>query len=133
MAQQVGRVQQVITELSIKNLTDLQQSMGRKIIVIKFSANWCKPCKTIKPTWDYWIQNNKQANIIYCELDIDETMDLYVALKKNKMVNGIPALLMYQGNLRRDHWFIPDDSVSGGDIETVKLFLNRCVVKAKNM
>ena len=133
MAQQVGRVQQVITELSIKNLTDLQQSMGRKIIVIKFSANWCKPCKTIKQTWDYWIQNNKQANIIYCELDIDETMDLYVALKKNKMVNGIPALLMYQGNLRRDHWFIPDDSVSGGDIETVKLFLNRCVVKAKNM
>jgi thiol-disulfide isomerase/thioredoxin len=123
----------IITELSVKDLTDLQKTMGRQILVIKFSAKWCRPCKTIAPTWDYWMQNNKQSNIIYCELDIDETMDLYIALKKFKMVNGIPALLMYQGNLRRDHWFIPDDSFVGGDIEGFKLFLNRCVVKAKSM
>jgi len=123
----------IITELSVKDLTDLQKTMGRQILVIKFSAQWCKPCKIIKPTWDYWIQNNKQPNIIYCELDIDETMDLYIALKKFKMVNGIPALLMYQGNLIRDHWFIPDDSFVGGDVEGIKLFLNRCVVKAKSM
>ena len=123
----------IITELSVKDLTDLQKTMDRQILVIKFSAQWCKPCKTIKPTWDYWIQNNKQTNIIYCELDIDETMDLYIALKKFKMVNGIPALLMYQGNLRRDHWFVPDDSFVGGDVAGLKLFLDRCVIKAKSM
>jgi thiol-disulfide isomerase/thioredoxin len=123
----------IITELSVKDLIDLQKTMGAKIVVIKFSAQWCKPCKMIKPTWDYWIQNNKQTNIIYCELDIDETMDLYIALKKFKMVNGIPALLMYQGNLRRDHWFVPDDSFVGGDVEGFKLFLNRCVLKAKSI
>jgi thiol-disulfide isomerase/thioredoxin len=123
----------VITDLSVKDLTYLQQNMGNKIVVIKFSANWCKPCKIIKPTWDLWMKTNTQPNIIYAELDIDETMDLYVALKSKKMVSGIPALLMYQGNIKRDHWFIPDESFSGGDVEGFKLFINRCVLKAKNM
>jgi len=123
----------IITELSVKDLTDLQKTMDRQLLIIKFSASWCKPCKTIKPTWDYWIQNNKQSNIIYCELDIDETMDLYMALKKFKMVNGVPTLLMFQSNLKRDHWFIPDDSFVGGDVDGFKLFLNRCVIKAKSL
>jgi len=124
---------QVITALSVKELQYLQSTMGSKILVIKFSAEWCRPCKTIKPTWEYWIQNNKQSNIVYCEIDIDESLDLYIALKKYKMVNGVPTLLMYQGNLKRDHWFVPDDSFVGGDVEAFKLFLNRCVVKAKSM
>jgi len=125
--------QQIINELSVKQLTYLQENMGKKIVVIKFSAEWCKPCKVIKPTWDYWIQNNKQTNIIYVELDVDETMELYGALKTKKMVSGIPALFMYKGNMKRDHWFIPDDSFSGGDVEGLKQFLNRCVKQVQEM
>jgi len=124
---------QIITELSVKDLTYIQESMGKKIVVIKFSAKWCGPCKKIAPTWNYWIENNKQNNIIYVELDIDETMDLYMALKRYKMVNGVPTILMFSGNTRREHWFIPDDSFIGGDVEAFKLFLNRCVLKAKSL
>jgi len=123
----------IITELDVKDLLKLQQTMGQKMVVIKFSAKWCGPCKKIAPLWDLWIKNNNQTNIIYVELDIDETMDLYMAFKRYKMVNGVPTVLMFQGNIRREHWFIPDDSFIGGDVEGFKLFLNRCVIKAKNL
>lgn len=123
----------IITELSIKELTDLQRTMTNQILIIKFSAQWCKPCKLIKPTWDYWIQNNKQNNIIYVELDIDETMDLFIAMKSKKMVKGVPTVLLFAGNVKRDHWFIPDDSFVGGDVDAFKLFLNKCVLKAQSV
>lgn len=130
---QVEQQVQVITDLSVKDLVDLQQTMGNKILVIKFSAQWCKPCKIIKPTWDYWIRNNKQNNIIYADIDIDESMDLYVAFKKYKMIKGVPTIFRFAGNVKREQWFIPDDSFSGGDIEQFKLFLNRCVLSAQRV
>jgi thiol-disulfide isomerase/thioredoxin len=124
---------QIITDLSVQDLVDMQKSIKGNILVIKFSAQWCKPCKLIKPTWDYWLQNNKQTNIIYVELDIDETMDLFIALKSKKMVKGVPTVLLFDGNIKRDHWFIPDDSFVGGDVDGFKLFLNRCVIRAQSI
>jgi hypothetical protein len=49
--------------------------------------------------------------------------DLYAYLKKNKMVNGIPVMLMYKkGNAS----FIPDDSVTGADPAALDAFFKRC-------
>lgn len=124
---------QIITELTVKELIDLQKTMGNKILVIKFSAQWCKPCKNIKPVWDYWIKNNNQKNIIYAEIDIDESIDLYLSFKKYKMVNGVPTIFRFDGNVNREHWFIPDNSIRGGDIEQLKLFLNSCVLAAQRV
>ena len=123
----------IITELSVQDLIDVQKSISGHILVIKFSAQWCNPCKLIKPTWDYWLQNNKQTNIIYVELDIDETMDLFIALKSKKMVKGVPTVLLFDGNIKRDHWFIPEDSFIGGDVDGFNLFLNRCVIRAQSI
>ena len=69
------------------------------------------------------------------ELDIDDTVDLYFALKSKKMVNGIPALLAYyQENSReKEHWFIPSDSVTGADERQVNEFFSRIQIKAATM
>jgi hypothetical protein len=73
------------------------------------------------------------ANIIIVDIDIDTSIDLYVQLKAKKMVKGVPTILAFAGDVKRDQWYIPDDSVSGGNEGDVKNFLNRCFMKAKTL
>ena len=122
----------IITSLTPQELITLQGSLNNRILVIKFGAEWCGPCKKIKPLWNEWI-TLVPANIIIVDIDIDECIDLYVQLKAKKMVKGVPTILAFYGNARREQWYIPDDSVSGGNEGDVKNFMNRCFVKAKTM
>jgi putative thioredoxin len=124
---------QIITALTPADLQHLQKNARGKIVVIKFGATWCKPCKVIKPTCDAWITTAPER-IIYADIDIDESIDLYVAFKSKKMVRGVPVILAFDCSKQRDHWYIPDDSVEGGDIVSVEKFFKRIFDKsaAKN-
>jgi thiol-disulfide isomerase/thioredoxin len=122
----------IITSLKPEELFTLQRSYNNRVIVVKFGAEWCKPCKKIKPLWNEWI-TIAPANIIIVDIDIDESIDLYVQLKAKKMVKGVPTILAFAGDVKRDQWYIPDDSVSGGNEGDVKNFLNRCFMKAKTI
>lgn len=97
------------------------------LLIVKFGAEWCTPCKQIKPICDRLFKELPD-NVIWFDIDIDETMDLYVALKKRKMVNGVPCLLAYSLNIIRseDEWYIPNDSVMGGNPKHVEAFFDRC-------
>jgi thioredoxin 1 len=118
---------QVISELSIEQFTQIQNSLKpNQVLIIKFSATWCGPCKKIKPTWDAYLTTCSKNNLIFAEIDIDECIDLYIALKNKKMVKGVPTILAFYGNVKREHWYIPDDSFSGGEIDGLNSFLKRC-------
>jgi len=121
----------IITTLNPLELTTLQKSFSNRIIVIKIGAEWCGPCKKIKPTWNEWIEKASQ-NIIIADLDgdQDENIELIGNLKTKKMMKGIPVIFAYYGDIKRDHWYIPDDSVIGGDINQVNAFFERCTKKA---
>ena len=122
----------LITELEVVDLQKLQAEMGNKVLIIKFGAEWCGPCKRIAPTFHNFI-SGCPTNIIFADIDVDENLDLYIALKKNKMVNGIPAFLAFYGDKIREKWFIPDDSVTGADETTVNQFFDRCRTKAVDL
>ena len=122
--QRQAEQRQIITALTPVDLQNLQLNARGKMVVVKFGATWCKPCKVIKPTCDAWI-TTAPPNIIYADIDIDESMDLYVAFKSKKMVRGVPVLLAFDCSKQRDHWYIPDDSVEGGDIAAVEKFFKR--------
>ncbi len=120
----------IITSLSIAELQGLQSKMGQQLLIIKFGAEWCGPCKLVAPAYQEFIANSP-SNIIFADIDVDESIDLYIALKKNKMVQGIPVFMAFYGNTPRDKWFIPNDSVIGADAKLVKDFFIRCESKAK--
>ena len=119
----------IITQLDVKQLQELQAKMTTQILIIKFGAEWCGPCKKIAPNYYDFIKT-APANIIFADIDIDESIDLYISLKRNKMVSGIPVFFAYYGGVKRDKWFIPDDSIIGGDVKLVTEFFARCSKKA---
>ena len=98
---------------------------NKELIIIKFTADWCGPCKLIKDTCNEFVKH-KPASIQYYEINIDESIELYMKLKKMKMVNGIPALLAFKGGTK-EHWYIPDEFHLGSDKKGLTLFFNNCI------
>lgn len=92
------------------------------LVIIKFGATWCNPCKKIKPVVDAFFASSPD-NVICCEIDVDESFDLYAYFKGKRMVNGIPIIMCFKkGNTT----YIPDDSITGSDPEGLDAFFKRC-------
>lgn len=114
------------------NRTINELSSLNKIFIIKFSAEWCRPCQAIKSFVDERV-NDLHENTLFVDLDIDKTLDLYLFLKNKRMVKGIPSILAWYPKTERDMnlWYIPDDSVSGGDTINIAKFFDRCNIHTK--
>ena len=115
-------------DLNENSLIELINIMNNKeLVIIKFTATWCGPCKKINPLCNQYI-SKLPNNIKFYEIDVDESLELYGKLKKYKMVNGIPALLAYSCNNKNSKtWYIPEFSVLGGDLNNVSNFFNQCL------
>ena len=112
----------------ITNLCDRKQfaellQTNPGLIIIKFGADWCGPCKMIEA--DVNNAFNSMPNNVQCVVvDIDVSVDLYAFLKMKKMVNGIPVILCYKkGNTS----FVPDEAVGGIDKAKLQNFFQACL------
>ena len=122
----------VITALNVSQLKTLQTQMTNELLIIKFGADWCGPCKAIAPAYKEFI-SKAPINILFADIDVDDNLDLYMSLKRAKMVTSIPVFLAFFGGVNRECWFIPDDSVIGADSVAVNNFFQRCVQKAAEL
>ena len=122
----------IATELTAATLESAQNRLGNNVMIVKFGATWCRPCQKIKS-----LCNNHfvslPPNVVCADVDVDECIDLYATLKRRKMVNGVPTILAFFGDVKRDKWYIPDDSVSGGNLQEVQHFFERCAAKARTL
>jgi thiol-disulfide isomerase/thioredoxin len=120
------KIKDIFMDLDVSEFKNIRSKLNNEMIIIKFSAVWCGPCQKIKARCEEWFAKLPD-NIIIADINIDETMELYMALKKVKMVNGIPAILAFYTKPKEDNlWYIPDDSISGGDLNGVESFFFRC-------
>lgn len=113
---------EIITHLKSREefMNLLQNNPG--LILIKFKASWCNPCKKIQTIMDAFFASSPD-NVLCCDIDINECNDLYSFLKAKKMLNGVPTTLVYsKGNTS----FIPDDSVVGIEASELNYFFKRC-------
>jgi len=112
---------EVVTRLN--NLTEFQNALQNNpgVFIMKLGAEWCGPCKRIEGLVKSCIEQ-APANVQCAVIDVDESLDIYSFLKKNRVVNGIPAILAYyQGNMH----YVPDDLVIGSDNNQVITFFQR--------
>lgn len=93
------------------------------IILIKFGASWCNPCKKIGPFVKEMVNKLPNTFTVY-DLDVDDNFELYGFLKSKKMVTGIPTLLAYY---RQNKTFASNQCISGTDEKEYKQFFVNCI------
>ena len=92
------------------------------ILIFKFTADWCGPCKKIKD-YSYKKSNEVPDYITMLEVDVDECFDLYAFLKHKKMVNGIPVFLAYAKGMNDG----PVASITGASLPDIETFFAACM------
>lgn len=92
-------------------------------VIVKFGAEWCKPCKLIKSVVDDSF--SKMGSNIQCfDIDVDECFDVYAFMKSRKMVAGIPSILIWnKGNKE----YVPSAFITSADSEEVERFLSKYI------
>jgi thiol:disulfide interchange protein len=125
---------EIIEEVNVVELMNLQKCIdedGDKVLVVKFTATWCRPCQTIKQVTHECFANLPR-NVIIAEVDVDNNMDLYMFMKNKRIVKGIPSILVWYPNHERDlsRWYIPDDSISGSSHSDIFALFKRCNTKS---
>lgn len=91
-------------------------------LIVKFTADWCGPCKRSKP----FIEENLRKldnNIKYLEIDVDESLEVYGFLKAKRMVTTIPCLLYYKKDTR-EIW--PEHIISSSSKSDIDRFFEYC-------
>ena len=126
---------EVISQIKQEQLYNLLKTLPKeKMVILKFYADWCNPCKKITNICkEYFIK--LPENVIIIELNIDDQIELYSFFKKKRRVNSIPAILMwYNDNVDNgDLWYISSDSVNTSNKKEVNDFFERCLLVANKI
>jgi len=111
----------VITKVnSVEQFRDILAN-NPGIILLKFGATWCGPCKQIDADVKH-VFSKMPATVQCMMLDIDESIEIYSFLKNKRMINGVPVLLCYKkGNMH----YVPNDIVVGANKDQIAGFFER--------
>ena len=122
----------VYLNIELKKREDLVKFLkeNKGLIIVKFSAPWCGPCQNIKDTVDHYF-NNSPDNCYCVSINIDESIDIFAAMKRYKVLKGVPGLLCYVKD-ESDSIF-PNLVCNTGNIEEVKNFFIECFEKSKSV
>lgn len=118
----MSKEKQIISEFSDRNEFIEVLKVNPGLLLMKLGATWCGPCKKIEHVVHAFFASSP-PNVLCADIDVDDSFDLYAYLKQKKMVNGVPAILMYK---KGNHSFVPDDSVTGTDPGQLDAFFKRC-------
>lgn len=125
----------VITSIpSLQTFSDFLHS-NPGLLILKFGAEWCGPCKRIEPLVNEWYTRIEgdpfySTRVVCGIIDVDENFELYGFLKSKRRINGIPAILCwYRGNVN----YIPDDMTAGADVGETNAFFERILTAVKQM
>jgi hypothetical protein len=116
---------------SLRDVTEFQKTLkeNKNIVILRFTASWCAPCKRIEPLVTSFLQVMPE-DVEFYNLDVDVNTEVYSFLKTKRRVNGIPAILCYvTGNVS----YIPDHFVIGSSSDDINRFFKSCADSYKGV
>ncbi|MDP1801274.1 MAG: thioredoxin domain-containing protein [Bacteroidota bacterium] len=84
-----GTANNISTGLLVADFNKLLES--DKLVLVDYTAVWCKPCKKMAPMLDAFVDKRKEK-IILIKIDADENKDLL----QQKGIESIPVLELYK-------------------------------------
>ncbi len=96
-----GLVTNIIDEEHWESLLE-----GQKMLVVQFTASWCKPCKQIAPLFESLCEELSSNTLRFIRVDIDEFGDVAASAG----VMAIPAFAVYDIKGKRTDWLSGADS-----------------------
>lgn len=111
--------------LDIMNKTSFKELLNNNndVIIIKFTASWCAPCKRASPIINEY-KNSLPESYQFIEVDIDESLEVYGTLKSKRIVSGIPSLAAYYKD-NTSLW--PDEVISSSNPSDIKAFFDTVI------
>ncbi|CAO3566527.1 unnamed protein product [Mortierella alpina] len=70
----------------------LSKSEASKLVIVQFTANWCGPCKNIKPFVDKF--SEKYPQVAFVKVDVDQ----FVELADDAEVTAMPTFQFHRAN-----------------------------------
>lgn len=123
----MSRVQSITVDRN--QFQELIEKNETNVLVFKFGAEWCGPCKRAKPLIHSYT-NAMPSNVYVFDVDVDDSFDLYAWMKSKRQVNGIPVMLAYYPSNKT---FAPSHSVTGADPNAIKMFFDEIHKAALNL
>lgn len=92
-------------------ITD-KQELNRGRVLIEFYADWCGPCKIMKPTVEEFAKNSKDVSVYFSNVDED------FQLAAEHGVRGVPTMVyMENGEVK-------NRKTGMGQMHDIKLLTN---------
>ena len=80
-----------MSKLEFLNKDNFSDTIKSGIVCIKFTANWCAPCKAMDPMLEEIVEN-LPVNCKLYKLDVDDAHDIAAELK----IKTIPTLIVFK-------------------------------------
>ena len=74
--------------INIENNSQLEELLIKPYVLLKFSAEWCLPCKRIQPLFERI--SNENSHICFGHIDVDDVRDVC----DTYIVNAMPTFIL---------------------------------------
>lgn len=100
---------------------DYNGKIAQGIVVCKFSAEWCGPCKMVKPKID--ALSNKYPNVTFIHIDGDENKQIF----RNEGATCYPTFFFYKDGQKTT------DKIEGADAAKVEAIVQKLGAQAQEV
>ena len=77
-----------VLALNSQKFAQLSTEVG--VYLLDFSAEWCPPCKVMKPIFEHFSEDKDLSHIKFCEVDVDSEPEI----SGKYQVSSIPTFLI---------------------------------------
>ncbi|MCR4562088.1 MAG: thioredoxin [Bacilli bacterium] len=90
--------------LKITDVAEFNKETAEGRVLVDFYADWCGPCKMLKPSVEKLAEEHPEIKVI--EVNVDEAGELAARYR----INSIPSLIYFEGGKPVDQsiGFIPE-------------------------